>query len=522
MICIPVTAGAHEEALRAAERSALVADAVELRMDLIEDGDLSQLMGAARRANVCVKIIVTCRRHEESLVPDEKNPVARKKEMTDKARTDLLKQAVLLGADFVDMELASGEKAIRRMKSFCHAQKSSTRIIVSWHDVSKTPSLAALKIIFQDCAKTGADVIKIVPYARCGADNLKVLRLIDYAKQNDQTIITMCMGEKGKVSRALAPLWGSYLGFAILPGGRPSAPGQMTLGAMKQVRDLLQDDSPEIPTGPAISSTQHFVLLGNPVLHSLSPLMHNAALPVMQIKEHYSAFLVTDIASAVQAIRGMNIRGASVTIPFKTDVMAYLDEMDPAAIAVGAVNTIVNHEGRLIGYNTDWLGLTQSLKERTDIAGKTFAILGAGGTARAAAYGIQKEGGRPVIVNRSQPRGMALAARFACPFYPLADISRVRAHGLINTTSVGMFPDLDQSPVDAALLKGYKVVMDVIYNPLQTRLLRDAEALGCKIISGLEMFVQQGAGQLKLWTGKDAPLALMKQVVREELKKREV
>ena len=266
---------------------------------------------------------------------------------------------------------------------------------------------------------------------------------------------------------------------------------------------------------------QNFVLLGNPVGQSLSPLMHNAALQATRIDGHYSAFCVSDIDAALAAIRGMNIRGASVTIPFKTAVMEYLDDIDPDAIALGAVNTIVNDRGRLAGYNTDWLGLMQSLKDQMSLAGKTFVIIGAGGTARAAAYGIQKEGGLPIIVNRTEEKGRALAARFDCPFYPLSAIGKVRADGLINTTSVGMVPYIDQSPVAGAILADYPLVVDVIYNPLKTRLLRDAEAKGCRIISGLEMFVYQGAGQFKLWTGKEAPLALMKKTVREELEKRE-
>lgn len=520
MICISITEATQSEALRAVERSALAADVIELRMDMIQDGDLPRLMDAARRVSDGIKIIVTCRRKEESLVPAG-DIGERKTQMTKAARMNLLRQAVLCGADFVDIELAWGAPAVRQLKNYCRAQKSRTRVIVSWHDVSKTPSLAALKKIFSDCAQTGADIIKMVPYARCAADNLKVMQLIDYAKKQNRDIIAMCMGELGKVSRALAPLWGSYLSFAVLPGGRKSAPGQLPLSAMRQFRDLLQKDSYEAPFRPMPEGHQNYVLLGNPVGHSLSPLMHNTALQAMHIDGHYSAFCVADIAAALIGIRGMNIRGASVTIPFKTAVMEYLDDIEPDAIAVGAVNTIVNEAGRLTGHNTDWRGLTQSLKEQTDIEGKTFAILGAGGTARAAAYGIQKEGGRPIIVNRSEAEGRALADRLNCPFFPLSAAGGIQADGLINTTSVGMFPHSDQSPVSAAILARFPLVADVIYNPIKTRLLRDAGAKGCKIISGLEMFVQQGAGQIKLWTGREAPLALMRTIVREELEKRE-
>ncbi len=517
MICIPITDEKQKDALISVERSAPAADAIELRMDLIADGNLSHLMAAARKVSDRVKIIVTCRRKEESLLPPSINQALPKREMTSTSKMHLLKQAIELGADFIDVELAMGDKAVKQLQSFRRKHKSSTRIIVSWHDISKTPSFKILKEIFQACAETGADIVKIVPYARKMADNLTVLNLIAYAKTQNREIIAMCMGELGQTSRTMAPLWGSYLGFAVLPGGKKSAPGQLTVRVMREFQQLLQCHQ-RIPQPWLLPpGASNLVLLGNPVRQSLSPLMHNEALKAMRIDGHYSAFCVSDLAAAIAGIRGMNIRGASVTIPFKTDVMEYLDEIDADAAALGAVNTIVNDRGRLAGYNTDWLGFIQALKDKTDIAKKTFVIIGAGGAARAAAYGIKKEGGRPIIVNRTQNSGRALAKRFGCPFYPLSAIGKIKADGLINTTSVGMYPQIHQSPVDATILTNYQVVMDVIYNPLKTKLLRDAGAQRLQTISGLEMFVRQGALQLKLWTGKDAPLALMRKTVRERL-----
>ncbi|MHB8138971.1 MAG: shikimate dehydrogenase [Smithellaceae bacterium] len=522
MICIPITDATHAEALQAVERSALAADAIELRMDLIPAGGLPELITLARRTSDRVKIIVTCRRPEESLIPESADTPVRKKNITKTAKMNLLKQAVTLGADFVDIELACGDKAIRELQSFVRKQKCATRMIVSWHDFSKTPSLRGLKSIFQACEQAGADVVKIVPYARSMEDNIKVLSLIDYAMARDRKIIAMCMGELGQVSRTMAPVWGSYLGFAVLRGGKKSAPGQLTVQAMKEFRHLLRGNRRSIQPWLLPPGASNFVLLGHPVRQSLSPLMHNKALEAMQIDGHYSAFCVGDLAAAIAGIRGMNIRGASVTIPFKTAVMEYLDEIDADAAALGAVNTIVNDRGRLAGFNTDWLGLMQALENKMDIAGNTFVIIGAGGTARAAVYGIKKEGGLPIIVNRTLEKGKVLGTLFDCPFYPLSAIGKIKAHALINTTSVGMYPQIHRSPVAAATLVNYQVVMDVIYNPLKTKLLRDAEAQGLKIIPGLEMFVRQGAGQLKLWTGKEAPLTLMKKTVRERLETLEI
>jgi shikimate dehydrogenase len=247
--------------------------------------------------------------------------------------------------------------------------------------------------------------------------------------------------------------------------------------------------------------------------------MHNAALADLSHDGHYSAFCVYDLAAAMAGIRGMDIRGVSVTIPYKVTVMELLDNVDADALNIGAVNTIINDNGRIIGFNTDWRGLVLTLKETMTIKDKKFVIIGAGGTARAAAYGIIKEGGTPIIANRLSEKGKILSAKFHCRFYPLAEVGKIAADCLINTTPVGMYPHVDESPVDAGVLAGYKYVMDVIYNPLKTKLLQDAEMLGCHTFSGLDMFVHQGAEQLKLWTGKEPNRGLMKKVVLERLSK---
>ncbi len=517
MICIPIISQTNDEALRDIRRSAPAADAIELRMDVIEGGDLPMLVAEAGKASPNVKIIVTCRRPEESLLPSVRTLRDVNKGRTLPAKLLLLEQAVALGVDFVDIEMACGEEAVHRLRSSIRRQKSLTKIIVSWHDIDKTPSFAKLKTIFHACLRVGADLIKIVPYARHREDNLKVLALFAYAKKWNCPLIAMCMGDEGRMSRVLAISLGSVLTFAVLQSGGASAPGQLTVGAMKEFHRLLESDVREYRPEMTIPARPDFVLLGNPVGHSLSPLMHNQALQAMGIEGHYSACCVEDLRAAITGIRGLKMGGASVTIPFKTAVMEFLDDMDDDAAALGAVNTIVNDRGRLTGFNTDWLGLVQAVKDRMEIAGKTFAVLGAGGTARAAVYGLQKEGGRVFLLNRTLEKGQALAGRFGCLFYPLSKIDEIYADCLINTTSVGLYPENEKSPVPASLLNHFEVVADVIYNPLMTRLLRDAEAKGCKIISGLDMFVYQGAGQIQLWTGREAPVALLRETVRERL-----
>jgi shikimate dehydrogenase len=356
--------------------------------------------------------------------------------------------------------------------------------------------------------------VKIVTFANTTEDNLIALRLIPYARKYSPKIIFLCMGDKGRVSRAVAPLLGNYLSFATLEPEGQSAPGQFTVYEMKQINELLASKliSSSVPVlSMPPPAPRNYILLGNPVRQSLSPLMHNAALKEMGIEENYSAFCVYDLGLALQGMRAMNIRGASVTIPFKVEVMEYLDDIDDDALIIGAVNTIINENGRLTGCNTDWLGLILTLKKAMPIKGKTFAIIGAGGTARAAAYGF------PIIANRTPEKGKILSGKLNCPFYSLAEIGKIKADCLINTTPVGMYSHKDKSPVKASALGGYKYVMDVIYNPLKTKLLTDAKKQGCHIFLGLDMFVNQGAQQLRLWTGIEPPRALMKKVILERL-----
>ncbi len=515
MICIPITAGTNKEALQDIEKSCIVADFIELRMDLIKGGVLPALISAARSSSARVKIIVTCRKREETAFAGKTVVIKNTKNQ----KIALLKEAIELGADFIDIELAEGNAAIRELKTFCTKQGGFTKIIISYHNIKETPSLTKLKEVFHKCVKAKPAIVKIVTLAKAPEDNLRVLSLIPYARKRSREIIALCMGAPGRLSRAVAPVMGNYLSFAALDQKSQSAPGQFTIGNMKQILKLLTDENNlRQPTKIlSVDTPQNYILLGNPVQQSLSPLMHNAALKEMKIEENYSAFCVHNLDGALRGMRDMNIRGASITIPFKIEVMKYLDDFDEHSLKMGAVNTIINENGHLKGCNTDWLGLILTLKEAMIIKDKTFVIIGAGGTARAAAYGILKEGGFPIITNRTPEKGKILSGKLICPFHPLSEIGKINADCLINTTPVGMYPHKDKSPVESSVLTGYKYVMDVIYNPLKTKLLADAENQGCHIFSGVDMFVHQGAEQLRLWTGKEPSLALMKKVVEERL-----
>ncbi len=266
--------------------------------------------------------------------------------------------------------------------------------------------------------------------------------------------------------------------------------------------------------------TNVYCVIGKPVSHSLSPIMHNAAFEKIGYDGVYLAFEVEDISAAVGGIRSLGIRGVSVTIPHKVSVMSYLDEIDTTALKIGAVNTIVNRHGKLKGYNTDFQGALKALAEKSDIHGKRVLVLGAGGAARAIGFGINMEGGRLTISNRSLERGERLAEDLQASFCAPDVIERNSWDIIINTTSVGMTPETDRMPVPETILTPGQVVMDIVYNPLETLLLKTARDKGCATVDGAAMFVYQGACQFELWTAQSAPVSVMGQAVRGVLLKR--
>jgi shikimate dehydrogenase len=266
--------------------------------------------------------------------------------------------------------------------------------------------------------------------------------------------------------------------------------------------------------------TKIFGILGRPVAHSLSPAMHNAAFRHLGLNALYAAFPVTDLPQAVAGLRGLGIGGVSVTIPFKEEIIPLIDELDPQAARIGAVNTVVNRNGRLVGYNTDWLGAMTALTATTSLKGRHVLILGAGGASRAIAYGIIQAGGRVSLTDVDQVRAAALVKDLGGEAIPLNTLGECPASILVNATPVGMAPDVDGIPLNPDLLGRFAVVMDIVYQPLATRLLGEAEAHGCATIDGLQMLIHQGAAQFKLFTGQEAPVEVMAQAAYEALDKK--
>ncbi len=275
------------------------------------------------------------------------------------------------------------------------------------------------------------------------------------------------------------------------------------------------------------NETVMYGVFGDPIKHSRSPLMMNRAFRETGLNAAYAAFQVKpqDLGEAIRGVRALGFRGINVTIPHKVEIIPYLDELSDAAKRIGAVNTVVQEEGRLIGRNTDGIGFVRSLKEEAGFfpQGRTVLLIGAGGAARGVAYALASEGPKQMwIANRTVRKAQDLAAELSafadCRGIGLEDIRECGFPDLVvNTTQVGMHPNEAELPLDAGLLRAGMTVSDIVYNPLKTRLLTEAERRGCRIHSGLGMFIYQGVYAFEYWTGKQAPVQAMREVVERSL-----
>jgi len=280
--------------------------------------------------------------------------------------------------------------------------------------------------------------------------------------------------------------------------------------------------------------TQVFCLIGDPVEHSLSPTMHNAAFKHLNLNAVYVAFKVKreELENAIRGIRGLGIRGINVTMPHKSAIINYLDEVDQTVKLVGAVNTLLNDNGKLIGFNTDGIGALRALKEnQTDPEGKRILLLGAGGAARAIAFQLAQVAGELRILNRNGEKARQLANLLrkelsrnivGDQLSPMLIEKWLKDTDiLVNCTSVGMHPNADQTLVKRKWLRDELTVMDIVYDPIETRLIRDSKDAGAKVIHGTEMLLFQGAASFEIWWGRPAPIEVMRNAILKKIRERE-
>jgi len=485
--------------LKAMDRAAPSADMFELRLDHIENLDRSGL--ETLLSNPLRPCIVTNRlRSEGGLFHG-----------SEADRLGLLKQALDFNPAMIDLELAAGEEAVREFTAI----KGRSRLIVSFHDFDGTPELSALARILEKMKSLQADLAKIVTRVETPEETLRLKDLLAKAQAMDQPLAAFGLGPSGRLTRVLTPLWGSQLSYCSIAKGREAAPGQMTSTEMRRI----------YPDASVLSGltgqTRLFGILGSPVGHSLSPVMHNAAFKHLGLDCFYLPLDVEDARLGLDTVRALNFQGLSVTSPHKIAVMPLLDEIENEDRILGAVNTIINRHGKYSGANTDWRGVVKALEERLPVAGKKAVVAGAGGAARAAVFGLTRAGAGVYITNRTEKKGRKLADELGAEFSPARELKSVGADILINATPLGMGALSGETPFPADLLRPETTVMDMIYHPPRTRLLREAEASGCPVVPGLSMLLHQAYLQFEAWTGRQAPAEIMKKAAEQAMKDNE-
>jgi 3-dehydroquinate dehydratase/shikimate dehydrogenase len=368
------------------------------------------------------------------------------------------------------------------------------RVMLSLHDFNRTPPLDRA---FKIPAHGEVDVVKIAANARTIADSVRLLRLA----RRSQNCVASPMGEIGLPGRILSLRQGSVLTYA--PVAQATAPGQVSLRDLKHLYRAHKLDG----------RTKVYGVIANPVAHSLSPLLHNSAFAARRMNAVYLPFLVKDLRDFLKAIPEFGIHGFSVTLPHKQTILKHLDECDPLAEKIGAVNTVtIRRDGSLAGCNTDYVGVLRSLQRKLKLAGSRVLIFGAGGSARAAAFALARSGAFVGVCARREHAARELARAVGGDVVPRRALRTESFDALINTTPIGMHPAGRISPLQPGELH-CRIVMDLIYRPEQTRLLQIAARKGIATVSGVDMFLAQGIAQWELWTGQRAPEGIMRRAI---------
>jgi len=499
-VCAVVAARSAADAARqvkAAISASGRAHIVELRLDFLANhAEIMRLLGWAARQPKIPVLIATCRRHRaggffRGSAGDE---------------IAVLERAVAAGCRWCDVEVETARRVgARQLKGAL----APARLLISTHEFRRLPR--NLPALMRRLGGHGGDAIKIAAACRSLAD---VRRLLELARERPDVVVVP-MGEAMLAARILALRHGSALAYA--PVAQSTAPGQIPfdeIGHVYRLRRRFGSSRAGIDL-----QTSLYGVIGDPVGHSLSPLMHNAAFAARGKNAMYLPFRVRELPDFIAAVQPFQIAGFSVTLPHKERILRYLDHCDPLAAEIGAVNTVIVHAGKLCGYNTDFTGVLRAIERRLPLSSSSVLLIGAGGAARAAAFALARAGAKVSIWARRPKPARALADAVGGQAINRGEIARRSFDAIVNCTPVGMHPG-GGSPLESHELN-CRLVMDLIYRPLKTELLRRAERRGIETISGVDMFVAQGVAQWELWMGERAPETVMRRVVLAALQKEE-
>jgi 3-dehydroquinate dehydratase / shikimate dehydrogenase len=453
------------------------ADLFEIRADRVLDLDLLALLRARTRP-----LVLTCRSVSQGGAwPDD-----------DPRRRLTLLEGAKRGFDYVDVEHDSG------LSDVVH-EKAGRGLIVSHHDFAGMPE--DLNALYASMCELGADIVKVVVTPRSIGD---VGRLMGFASRvaraGGTPVIAIALGPMGLVTRVTAGRYGAPFTYAAAEAGAEAAAGQVPAAQMAELFRVRE-------VGP---HTRVYGVLGQDVTRSLSPALHNPAFAALGIDAVYVPLQAEALAPFLDALPALGLSGFSVTQPYKVEIVPRVQHLDEIAAACGSVNTVSYDKGRLRGSNTDGAGVVGPLRRRTALGGKRVVIVGAGGAARAAALALCAEGARVTVVGRDPAQTASVAEAVNCAHGALGDLARYPWDVLVNATPVGGRAQEGLSPVPVELHRPGSIVFDMVYDPLETRLLREAQQKGCVIIDGLEMLLAQAALQFEGWTGRAAPVDAMK------------
>jgi len=492
-VCLALSGDTIDDMLAIAESMARDNPFLEFRLDYLKQ-PLAALPKIHRflETHQYVTAIGTCRRAENG--GRFKGSLA--------SQLEVLTKAHATGCQIVDLEIQSALKAKREAIA---RLRSRAGLIVSFHDFRATRNLDET---LEKMLKVPADFYKVVSTATTLSDNVTMMKF-SQTQSDKHALIGLCMGEQGIISRVLSVRAGSVFTFGAVSADLKTAPGQISAGDLRSIYRIDQVDA----------ATRVYGVAGDPVEHSLSPVIMNTALRRENVNGVYLPLHAKTLKDLMRCVREIPLHGLSVTMPYKQSILAHLDNTDAHTTKIGACNTVVRgQDGKLYGFNTDAAGVVRPLEQRLSIENAKVLVLGAGGAARAAVFGLKERGAEIWILNRTSVKGQKLARQAKARTIKRADLRKIAFDVIINATPVGMGNTRDCPLKDEEIQS--RVVFDMVYDPVETHLLQVARAKGIAVIPGVEMFVQQAARQFEIWTGKPAPAGDMLRAVTIALQDR--
>jgi len=492
-VCLALSGDTVEDMLASAESMARDNPLLEFRLDYVKQ-PLAALPKIHRflETHQYVTAIGTCRRAENG--GKFKGSLA--------SQWEVLTKAHAAGCQIVDLEIQS---ALKSKREAIARLRSRAGLIVSFHDFRATRNLDET---LEKMLKVPADFYKVVSTATTLSDNVTMMKFLQ--TQSDQhALIGLCMGEQGIISRVLSVRAGSVFTFGAVSADLKTAPGQISAGDLRSIYRIDQVDA----------ATRVYGVAGDPIEHSLSPVIMNTALRRENVNGVYLPLHAKTLKDLIYCVREIPLHGLSITMPYKQSIVAHLDNTDAHTTKIGACNTVVRgQDGKLYGFNTDVAGVVRPLEQRISIDKAKVLVIGAGGAARAAVFGLKERGAEVWILNRTSVKAQKLARQAKARTIKRADLRKVAFDVIINATPVGMGNPRDCPLKDDEIQA--RVVFDMVYDPVETHLLQVARAKGIAVIPGVEMFVQQAARQFEIWTGKPAPAGDMLRAVTIALQER--